>query len=376
MHKLYSQLLETDKQLIFLSDRVIIDTELSGISVECYNELHRMFSFTGYMIPRSKYWPWNPLNIKTLDDTWMPDFSETTNLTMEEITDNRAKEIANLAQTTDRPIVISYSGGIDSTLIVAAVVKNFPKTLLDRVILKMNNASYYENPYFFNHVIRKHGLSYTNEIKHDHTNSIVIAGEPGDSVNTPGMIPEIDLIYPGSWKWSAKKNPDTLLKWLVTPPHLGGKSLNKKHVEFHYETLIEDATLNGVEIETYEDFFWYAKQALTFGGNRLKLLNQLSTATGPVAKLDLDEWKTYAIPWFLTDDYQRWSNTYRNHELKYDGNIGNFKKSFKQYIFDVDRNPYYLEYKLKTYSKMPTNIKVDAVYDDGTCYMHSHLIGW
>jgi hypothetical protein len=53
------------------------------------------------------------------------------------------------------------------------------------------------------------------------------------------------------------------------------------------------------------------------------------------------------IPWFLTNDYQRWSMLNNNNGIKFGHGLHEYKLAAKKYIFKFDKNPYYFHYKYK-----------------------------
>ena len=82
-----------------------------------------------------------------IDINFLPAFLDIPDFTnFESVTNIRAQEVENHYKNIDGPIVVFWSGGIDSTVILAAILKNFSKHLLERLVVKMTKDSYYENP--------------------------------------------------------------------------------------------------------------------------------------------------------------------------------------------------------------------------------------
>jgi hypothetical protein len=137
---------------------------------------------------------------------------------------------------------------------------------------------------------------------------------------------------------------------------------------WYYEQILASAKAENINIETYEDFFWWGKQALAYGGNVLNLLKQRAN---PWTDRSWSKFNSCAIAWFHTSLYRAWSATHRNNGEKYNGTMRSFKMPMKQYIYSVDRNQYYLDYKTKTFSSaFPERGKIAALYDDGTAYFY------
>ena len=84
----------------------------------------------------------------------------------------------------------------------------------------------------------------------------------------------------------------------------------------------------------------------------------------------LDEYISNFMPWFSSDAYQLWSIHNRNNNSKFDGTTRSFKMPAKEYIYDLDKNDYYKDYKTKVNSKYlkarNRYAKVSLVYNDGT----------
>ena len=90
---------------------------------------------------------------KLLEEFIMPAYNPYFNKTLEEITDNRAREIAKDIVKTDKKVAVMWSGGIDSTLIIVALIKNLSPTELKNITICCNNYSIIENPIFYKNYI-------------------------------------------------------------------------------------------------------------------------------------------------------------------------------------------------------------------------------
>ena len=73
--------------------------------------------------------------------------SQRRKISFDEATDMRADQIAAcVSEDTNLPIWVMWSGGIDSTVILSAIIKHWPDHLKERVVVKMNYSSRLENP--------------------------------------------------------------------------------------------------------------------------------------------------------------------------------------------------------------------------------------
>jgi hypothetical protein len=299
----------------------------------------------------------NPYNLTKWEDArWPESRYATTPLSFAEITDMRTAELITQFEGNDLPIVVSYSGGIDSTVIVAAMCKHFSRDMLDRVVLKMNNTSIFESPAFFKNVIQAYGLKYTDELKYDWENSNFICGDPGDPIWITATLIEMSLRYNKPHLMDAQKNPDALIEWLTY-------LTSKETADWFYQLILYNAHRSGFQIETYEDFFWWAKTSLAYGNNRINVINHV---TNPWHAGSWELFKERGIPWFHTSDYRLYSSTNRNNGVKFDGTISSYKMPAKVYINELLNDPYYLKYKVKVNSNYNKAGRVAALYDDGT----------
>ena len=98
----------------------------------------------------------NPFGLTLFDKFRAPELTSVPSTTFEQATDITAMRLAKLIENSDLPIAVHWSGGIDSTVILSAMIKNFNPALQDRVVVVMNNASYFENPYFFEKCIKNY----------------------------------------------------------------------------------------------------------------------------------------------------------------------------------------------------------------------------
>lgn len=347
-------------QLIFCQVDFIPDYQVDLDSIKKFQQLFadRVLYFPAAPTPRAES-SINPWNFKLPEQYRIPSLPEKFTLDFAEITDLRAKEILKICEQENLSVVCQWSGGIDSTVILASIIKNFPPYLLDKVHVYMNNASYLENPIFFDKVIKKYGLSY-GYYGSDWSQALTILGYPGDPVWGHVDLVELERYHPGAWKNNPITNPDKLLSWMAS------KS-SEKLVKWFYEIVVDSSRHNGVELANYEDFYWWANFNFFYATQCLYGYSIVKENITP------DNYKKYCqniIPWYHSSEYQIWSMVNRSNDVKFDGTIRNYKKAAKDYIFELDKNPYYRDYKTKLVSNKKGNKTIDSVlwalYEDGT----------
>lgn len=277
------------------------------------------------------------------------------------VTDLRSAQVAEIVSQDDLPITVFWSGGIDSTLILAAMIKNWNTALRKRVVVKLNNASYLENPWFFDKVIQQH-FQYTND-QVRYQQCYCLTGNIADSLWVQADFLELLSHLPGARTKNIKTHPDDLLDWVSF------KS-NRGHAEWLYQLVMTNSKESGIDLIDYEDFYWWLNFNFYYSGQHFKLLQQLQAA-----QLSTNDWEKYQqnnITWFHSDQYQLWSMNNRSNGVKFDGSVRSYKMPAKRYIFSVDKNPWYRDYKTKTGSPMlrphhetTRGKKLVALYEDG-----------
>lgn len=97
-----------------------------------------------------------PINVARIPQLALPEYRPMTQ-SFEQLCAIRAQELLLHAKSTNRRIAIMYSGGIDSTLILATILKEFSQKNIDKyVMVLMNESSIDENVNFYHSHILRH----------------------------------------------------------------------------------------------------------------------------------------------------------------------------------------------------------------------------
>jgi hypothetical protein len=129
---------------------------------------------------------WNPKSIFSI-----PGLDQPFNKKLFDIFDSRAVEICNHATRQGKKIVIQWSGGIDSTSMVCAFIKNLSQSELQNIIICTTTQGVAENPYFYDTQIRgKFEMLHWTQL--DLTDSffdshVLLNGDPGDCIFGPSV---------------------------------------------------------------------------------------------------------------------------------------------------------------------------------------------
>ncbi len=265
-------------------------------------------------------------------------------LTFEQVTDNRAQSICQQAQSHDLPIIFYWSGGIDSTLFLAAAINNFDQYTLNRVKIKMDKNSYFENPWFFNNVIKKNNLSYT-DASINHNNAVIVHGFGGDALwgDSEHAFASAQLDA-RRLNQDPVKNPSDLLRWL-------NFKFDNMHSNWFYQSVVDSAAAAKISLHNYKEFWWWWSFNYVYDNYHYFSCN---TFDFDCDKMAIDQYQKLVIGWYYSDEYRNWSLTTRATETESEYSIQTYKQLAKDYIYRVDHNPWYRDHKIKIASSRLT----------------------
>lgn len=293
-----------------------------------------------------------------------PQLNQPFNKSFDEVTTLRALEIKKIMQQRNQPLAIFWSGGIDSTLALSAVIKHFNSADLKNVTVIANNQSYFENPVFYHSVIKHYQLKTIN-FNHFSNNAIqsvfdkylVTDGEPADKLWIANMAIQFQLAYGENVLTESLDQTNHKFIELLT----GYMSVDQANE--YYNLLLQSIKESGADIVTTGDLFWWINFNFHWVEHLLIWYNQFPIKNTASYK----KYKQNYMPWFNTQEYQLWSLSDRPKSIKSD-QFSLYKMPAKQYIYELDQNLYYLNYKSKLGS--PKNLqKTDddmVVLADGT----------
>lgn len=148
--------------------------DLGSESYQKLYKINRCFStnISGMLHDTSNHVP-HPFNIKTLSSY---QYSEQTKSFGELCLDAAAK----ISNTTDRDIAVCWSGGIDSTAALVALMQTVP---LDRITVVCNHASIDEFSSFYEQKIKNRvNVMTSSDLTQNYSNFYSVTGDGGDTV--------------------------------------------------------------------------------------------------------------------------------------------------------------------------------------------------
>jgi hypothetical protein len=310
-------------------------------------------------VTRNGEWqlPWNqeiPIGFE------MPDYDPFFSMSFSEVTDRRAQEIKSLIVTNNQKFAVMYSGGIDSTLILCSLIKNLSEEELKNIAVCTSSHAIIENPNFFlNFVKDKFTIIDSNTHKYDDLIEMSyrpITADEGDCIfgtilglslynNYDYLIDSLSDDSKRNLRSIKNKFTDDSVHYSqykdVIIKHFSIAS-NPKFGERFYEKFEKNIQTATVPIYSLHDYFWW----MIFN---IKYLN--CSVRGAVyfndrihCKEAINDW---IINWFNGREYQLWSMANNNNGEKIGLTASTYKMAARKYIHEIDRNPWYFNFKIK-----------------------------
>ena len=321
-------------------------------------------------ITRNGEWslPWKQELIPGFE---MPAYDAGYSKTFTEVTDEKCQRIA-VDIRAGKKFAVFYSGGLDSTVIMAGFIKNLSPEELKSVVVCASTETLIENPNFWNKYIQgKFKVLDSNKIKYDdliEQGYTPITADEGDCMfgTLFGLTLYNNFDYYVSGLGGDSKAHLQNIKYKISDPdvhyseyadliirHLGiaddpnfGKLLYEK-----YDRNIKTAT---VPVHSLHDFFWW----LIFN---MKYLN--CSVRGALYFNDRVEWKqaVYSVMnWYNDTEYQLWSMANNNNGQKIEKTLATYKMAARNYIYDLDHNEWYKTFKIKLESLWNITVQQDV----------------
>jgi hypothetical protein len=225
-------------------------------------------------------------------------------------TNTRLSQILKLSDDTNLPILIHWSGGIDSTLILSSFLKHCDSNTLSNVHILMGETSIIEHPEFY----KKYIDGKFNIIKGSDYN---VATMVSQYINITGQPADQLFYYPRS------------LEFFSTDSNIK-------------DEVIKNAKKTaGLTLTTSMQVSWWAH--FNYNWNDARYLDLIEQATSATEEAVLN-YKNNHIKWFDCIEYQSWAF---NRDQSRDINPILTKMDFKNYIYDFDKDADYRDNKVK-----------------------------
>lgn len=284
----------------------------------------RFFSCT--LIDRTQTLDIGRLNFKVLDPL---SNLQKTELSFGEVAILQAKHLLQLAQETNKKICVLWSGGIDSTVALVALIRVAQdKNQLEHIEALLSKESIGEFPSFFNKIIQKN-INYTlyepplYPLLEDKT-KIFITGEHGDQLFGSDKAKYYVLSEDAFKPYSE-----------ILPFMIGRKLGTEKYTQKMIDFLAPQISTSPVPIQTLYDYLWWMNFSQKWQHVSLRL----------ISKSENIELGKDVIHFFSSSEFQSWSIS--NHHLKIDRAWNTYKQVAKEFINDFFEDEEYYLYKEK-----------------------------
>lgn len=275
--------------------------------------------------------------IKTETET-IPSIPNNFTKTFEDICNERAAELI----ATNKELIVTWSGGIDSTGVLVSLIKAAGANT-DQIKVKFERRSIDENPDFYNNHIKD---KLNHEIFTEYfptrclpsSNQLVIGGD-----NTAQIF--------GMSKTSFMDN-----RFDPWQPYV-----RSKLSDFEYNIFMEQAPLQYANapfpIETIFDLHWWTAFSMRWSNPQIRMWR--------VSNDYNEEMFRNTIPFYGSQDFQIWSLL--NHDKKVGNDPTSYKSVIKDIIYDYDGNDNYYDNKVSVTSGAATSSE-DAAFNNAETY--------
>lgn len=323
-------------------------------------DLAKFFNGHNCFISRSGDWV-SPWEFAVVPGFEMPKYDPNFKDSFADITDRRALDIKNLIHASGKHVAIFYSGGIDSTVCLAAVIRNFTTEELKHIHVCMSVESLTENPSFYENFIHKK-LNVLDSAVNRYNDILskgyyAITADQGDCLfGTEAAIQlyRVQNSLLNKLSSHSRSRIQNLLQQTSASEVPYNDVADLIRLYFHldhnpdfgptlYDFIVYNIKTSQVPIHSVHDFFWW----IIFN------IKYMHCAMRSVIAYSGGEDQQYAVQegiinWFNHVDYQRWSLANNNNGQKIRGTSPMaYKWAARQYINMVDKNPWYLNNKMK-----------------------------
>ena len=252
-----------------------------------------------------------------------------------------AEEFCRTVFKTKRTPYVAWSGGIDSTCVLVSLLKVANADFLSKLVVLCDDASKRENPYFFDRYINKkiktQDIGSWQIISENVDKIVILDGECGNQCM--GMAPVHLHCYLGNW--------DLLDADWNTVSDLG-KILPGSN-KFVTDLICASVKHAPVDIKTVYDFIWWANFNFKFD---YVLLRKLPVYTRNLNAVETEKFYKHGLyRFFAHPNMQIWSML--SKDLRREKTRLAAKWVPKDYIYQFDRNDFYLASKTEQPSKSP-----------------------
>jgi len=335
-------------QLIFVSDGPTMDNDLHP-EVKNWAEIYKLITSDVNVIDRCGYLTM-PFNFKSIFS--MPTDLSNFNKSYKEVCLERAQALIEHSKKINKPIVILYSGGIDST-VVAISFMLAANGDYSNIKIALNTYSIRENPKFYYEYIRNKFEMIPSEtvIQNISDDYIIVGGEGNDQLFGTDLYKKF-RDYASIEDLYQTYNQTNITNFFKIA------KMSDRSAMLWYSVMDEQIrNTQRCEITTIKDFLWWYNFCYKFQHVYFRI--PARSATKDI--INADFLNTYYFQFFITDDFQKWSML--NPDKKIDQTWVSYKKAAKEFIYEITKDEDYYLHKTKIQSLM--NITRKRIMPEG-----------
>lgn len=246
---------------------------------------------------------------------------------------------------------IMWSGGIDSTTALVALLRALPVNERDRLVVYLSSHSIAENPTFYHrHVAGRLTMRRTVDTASLY-DEVVVTGELGDQLFGSDLM--LQCTRRLGFDSLALPHADTLPRLFA---NLAGDLDLGRAVYGHFAPIADQAPFR---LDTAAGFLWWWNFSQKW--QHVKFRHMLYEYRGDYRPLF-----GRVAHFFEADAFQRWSMAPQNQALKLGSRIDTYKMPAKRYVVDYTRDDAYLaKLKVGSLCKVFRHAPIAAVTEDG-----------
>jgi hypothetical protein len=307
--------------------------DLSKPDVVNWFEIYKLINLNVSLVDRCDVIK-NPYDFK--NDFPMPTDLSGFNKSYQQVCVDRAEQLIQHSRSIGKPIIILYSGGIDSTAVVISFILAAGNNR-DNIFIALNTQSIRENPKFYYEHIRGKFRLIPSEQTLDLLDGkcVMVGGEFNDQLFGSDIYKKIIDEY--GFDYLIQPYTEKNITSFFTSV---GMTDNGAKVWFDLlDNQIKQTNL--CEIKQVKDFIWWLNFCFKWQSVYCRII---SRCTNPEI-INREFLDTYYHQFFVTEDFQKWSML--NPDKKIVDSWTSYKITAKQFIFDYTRDQDYFANKTK-----------------------------
>lgn len=276
--------------------------------------------------------------VRLVSDFPIPPFRKFSK-TLEDICNDRAREVLADAERLGATMYVMYSGGIDSTLVLVSLLKNATATQRENIVVLLSHESISENPRFYEDFIRGK-LRVESSIRFPEligTKHYLISGEHNDMVMGSEKI----------GKLMTRFGPDSIYlpydRDMLTELYAANLQSDMAATGFHMDHFERIRDQAPIPIVNNMEFLWWINFAIKWQACFYYIL--LFTPARNAQHVTRDYVHKHFVSFFNTDDFQLWSMNNPDKRIK--DTWKSYKWPCKDIIYNFTKDAEYRANKTK-----------------------------